>query len=412
MSWMIGRCTQLISAPGVGLALSGKQLNVPFEIVASSFDEMKAQRQQLAGLVDNEDESVVPFTWSDDSSLDGFYRVTGVTIGSTINMINTWFIPDCQLQLEQIARFSNAAVEVTTLSPLRVNAHGFTVPPAVVAVGLPNTMSETDLRPSLTAATAISRTDELGNVLTAYTLASPVTRTWYRTSAVPASHYAGACKIQVKYGSTWFDVMGQEPPLNRVWRISNGLVRLTSAQGATAGTFEVWDGTTWDSQPVAHWTNGAVGPGIGNGNGTSQTTLTIQRNSPEACVVKVGGAGVDFTYKVMRGNMHVEAAWTCTTATKYGAGNTVAAASTAVSTWGIRRTANDAGGNRLVFGMPVAITSDVVNGGINASTAATLGQMLIGIELAGSSAIAGNAAADIANQFFGAVSWRQQVVSK
>ena len=42
---------------------------------AANVDEFLARRQQLVAMVDNPDMDVWPVTWSEDDTLDGFYRV-------------------------------------------------------------------------------------------------------------------------------------------------------------------------------------------------------------------------------------------------------------------------------------------------------------------------------------------------
>jgi hypothetical protein len=235
------------------------------------------------------------------------------------------------------------------------------------------------------------------------------------TYATPALGLTGGCIVETHDGTNWNVIVGRTLPIATRWRISNGLVRLTSANGATSGSIEVWDGSTWDSINVSHVTNGAVGPGIGLGTGSAQPPVTILYNGPERVTVKCHTADLEMTYTVQRAAMLVTAAWAVGVATKYGAGFTSTVASSAVGAWGLRATSNDANGNRVVFGISPqsgAVTVDTTLGLINYATAATTGIMMIGVELAGSGAASGNAAADLGNQFFGAVSWAQQVVPR
>ncbi len=414
-----GRCS-LTDNP-YDFTVNGDVWSFTIDIVttaASDINEMKARRQQLVGLVDNRDEEIIPVTWSEDSTFDGFYRVQSVSVPSTPVMLSNGYIEACQFTLERVTGYGNPLMEVTTQAVVRTNAHGYTVPQSLIAMATPATYSQTDLRPNLTAATSGSRIASDGQTLTVYTLAAPVALTQYRVAPTPVRFYSGAALIEIKYGSTWYQVVGQDIPRNTVWRISNGLVRLTSADAATPGTFEVWDNTAgvWESISITHRTAAAAGPGIGIGNGSEQAPVTILRNSPEQVTVRcLAGAsssalGVDFTYTLQRGARSVVASWTSASTLAYGAGFASVVACTAVASGSIRATANDAGGNRLVFAMPVAITSDLVNGLIYAAAAATSGSMMIGVEFGGSAAATIDLAANVVDQFFGAVAWRQRVI--
>lgn len=73
-------------------------------------------------------------------------------------------------------------------------------------------------------------------------------------------------------------------------------------------------------------------------------------------------------------------------------------AATVVSPWGVRDTNNDAGGNRWVVGTISTHTADTTNGGIS-KTAAVDFDFFIGYEQGGSGAVAGNAAADLGQQY-------------
>jgi len=81
-------------------------------------------------------------------------------------------------------------------------------------------------------------------------------------------------------------------------------------------------------------------------------------------------------------------------------------------TGGIRVTSNDANGNRVVMAMAAAHTTDTATTSIQNTSTATSGNFGLGVELGGSSAAAGNQAAQLVDQYFGAVSWRQRVVNR
>lgn len=409
MTITIGRTAGLIE---MDRSESGDTFSISGVTPVGIYNALLAMQQQLLGLINNQDELVVPFISTDDPSVNGLYRPVSMNLGYLGTQADGAFTFTAVLQ--QLLGFSNALCEITTQSVVRTNAHGFTVPPPIIAASaaVSGLNDGVDMRPSLlTASLNMYRVAVGGAQVACYLLQAPTALTQYRDAPTPDLFYGGACQVEILVGGAWYVMVGRDIPAATVWRISNGLIRLTSANAATSGTIEVWNGAAWESINVTHVTNGAVGPGIGLGNGASQPRVSILRNSPECVVVKCG-VNPDMTYRIMRGANQVEASWTTGTATKYGAGFTATVATTAISTWGVRATANDANGNRTVFGMPVAITADNTNGRINAATATTSGTMFIGVEFNGSTAQSGDTAADLANQFFGLVNWSQRVISR
>lgn len=396
------------------IRLHGRRLSFRTEIDATDRYGMIALRQQLAGLVDNRDEEVVPFTWSEDSSLDGFYRVVSVDVPSTTTQLVNGYIPDVEIELEQLPGFACPWFEVTTQSVLRTNGHGITTPDSIAAtwpVGVAWN-PDIDLAPSLVSPVSnFTRRASDGSNVFLSTFTAPLTVTAYRYNVAPANYYVDACTVEVKYGSTWYPVTGLGAPRTSTWRISNGIVRLT-ANGSSPGTFEVWDNSAaaWESRNVTHWMNASTYLPIG-----LTAPVTIARNAPEQVTVRVGTGSSSYAaswyYSLQRGARLVSGSWQTTTAQKHGFGLDTAhfAASSAI-TGGVRVTSNDANGNRMVFGTAAANTNDLANGATWYTTAATSGAAWIGVELDGSTATAGNAAADLVDQFLGATQWRQRVV--
>ena len=250
---------------------------------------------------------------------------------------------------------------------------------------------------------SLTRTTSTGESLIVMRKTAPTSLTAYQHYVPPASYYEGACAVEVKYGSTWHKV------------VTNDIVRLTAADGATAGTFEIWDDAAgaWECRSVAHWESASVSHGIGGATGSSEPSVTITRNAPEQCAVRcVVGSGRVMTYAVQRGAHLVSASFTATVATvAYGVGLASPYAAGTSFTGGVRVTSNDANGNRMVFGTAAANTKDLINTACWLTAAANSGSMFIGVELGGSGAAAGdNDASALRDQFLGAVSWRQRVV--
>lgn len=413
MSFTIGRFTAPSEPTSVDI--DGNTVTFGFHVIpaAATVAALQPLRQQMLGLVENRDEEVVPIVWSADDSFDGFYRVVGVQAPSDQMMINAGRTMNCSVTLERLTDYANPTFEVTVQSVVRTNGHGISTPSTVVAYAPDETF---DPGPDLTSASEWSRPPDFTFSVTAtaraYRIAAPLSLTAWRYSAAPVDYYGGACLLEVKYSDgNWYPVTGRQVPYALDWRISNGLVRLTAAPSTTAadGTFEVYaSGSGWESIGVEH----SDGVRLGRApNLDDAQPLQILRNSPEQVSVKIQ-AGERFVVWTLQRGAHVAlGAWGARVAQQWGLAMSSAVGGTNV-TGGIRVTSNDANGNRVVFAMAAAHTTDTgVTSIVNTSTA-TSGNFGLGIELGGSSAAAGNQAANIVDQYFGAVSWRQRVVNR
>lgn len=358
--------------------LSGRRLTFTTDIEAASADEMKATRQQLAGMLENTDETVFPFSWSEDPSLGGFYRVVRVDVPSTEVMLTSGYIPEVEVELEQIPGYANPWFEVLFSAVARANGHGSTAPAGII--GFPVDTTDVYNYEWGVLAPGGSATVADGSIREA-SVNAPQSLTSARYATTPAAFYVGGCRIEVKYGSTWYPVVGRQIPRNTVWRISNGKTRLTSANGATAGTLEAWDtvAAAWQSTNVKHLQ--VLGPsGIGLGDGTNQPAVTILRNSPEQVVVQATGPltsgatnHLKVAYALGRGAGHISCSWTCSTAIEFGP--SAASATPMTSTVrGLYQTTADANGNRLWLSSAQAFTPNTAAGALYNTGSLTAGQ--------------------------------------
>jgi hypothetical protein len=401
---------------------SGNSVTFGFHLrptVASDDDHFHALVQQVLGLVDNEDEEVVPVTWSQDATFDGFYRVSSVSVPNSPIRIRDGIVLNCSITLERLRGYANPYFEVTTQAVVLTNGHSITTPTTVVGynVALTSSYFRPDLRPSLTGVSTANRHDEIGqgtDISQVYRLAAPLTATQFRFAGNPARYYYGACKIEIKYGSTWYVAIGRQVPGPlTTWRLTNGSIRFTFASGQALAV-EIWSSTSvsWESAPTgalhAIDTSGTFAPAH-----DADTAIWLQpeilRNGPEHVIVRVNGSSRSFTYSLQRGAYLMRCSWTDATAVKYGFAFNGTVAMTAL-TGGAYQTSNDANGNRMVFGTAAARTNDLVNGKTYVTTAATTGSLFVGMELDGSSANAANVASALVDQFIGATSWSQRVI--
>lgn len=399
---------------------------VTFTVEPTSADgyELMARRQQLAGLVDNPDEPVIPVVWDQDSSFNGFYRATGVSVGSVEVGLTTGYMPPAQITLERVAGYGLPAFEVMLQSVVRTNGHGITTPNVIVAGTLADAslaIGFFDGRPDLVGLSTFTRDSTIAAVdWTLHYKAAPQALTAYRWS-LPAEYYyrdAATIEVEYNYGSnTFFTLVGNQIPPGLMWRISNGMVRLTVAPKTSTGTFEVLNTSgVWELRTVGHYDSGWSRTEIGRWGGytTGLMPATVLRNSPEQVTIAVpGSGGGEMVYSLQRFARLVTCAWSAPTATQVGVGLGLAhtAAGTNI-TGGIRATANDPNGNRMVFGVDAAKTTNTAITAVVNTTPATSGTLFIGCELDGSTATTKNTAADLVDQFIGQVSWRQRVIAR
>lgn len=428
MTLTLGRCSGLRPGPGYP-KIDGDRVSIQGYVLAANMDALRGARQQLLGLVDNEDEEVVPCIWASDPTFDGYYRPVsvdveqlGVTRGRNSRFAAT---------LQRLRDYAAPMFEVTVQSALRANAAGITAPAHIAMAGLRVTAQGALLLPAaLVGATALSSPQpgppffDPAWTLDRRTLTTFLSAgTQYQFSAPPSLFYAGACIIERLYGSTWVQVSGRTIPATTQgqWRISNGLMRLTlgladSTSPAVLEHFDSAGGGAWESVNVqCNNTGGAGSPGLGWVQSGATSRVEILRNSPEQVIVRHSSFDNQFTFSLQRGALHVVytvkhpggVAIPTTEGVKFAS----VTASTAI-TAGIRSTSADAGGNRWLLASPHAITTDLVNGSIRLTATQTVpATFAMGCEYNGASAISGNTAAEVVSQFMGAVSWRQRVVA-
>ena len=438
MSLTVGR---VVLDDAATVATAGDQVSLTTDVVASSLADLQARRHQLLGLVGDIDDPIVPVTWSEDPSFDGFYQVEDVSLPNTEIQYATFYMQTVTIGLRRIPGYSAPLVEIDASAVVRTNGCGATAgEPAAIASAWHSSASTYD---SFTVGGTLSgfRTGADGDVYFAGQPA-PFTRTSNAFPAI-ASRYSGACRIEVRYGGSWYTVVGQQVPSLSAgnWRISNSLVRFTYATytgtAATLGGLqvEVWDSGAWRdtvTMKLGTWDGSAFTDAVwvgGDGIGTSQTPsgatqalpVRVLRNSPETVTIGF--------YKANTGTQFLSldmGAMFCTLTTRaLGAvqpmlrpvGSETAAGVGTGTIWtadpGRQRSTNDANGNRYWIGYTPTAGAVTQNGGIRhgsnitSGTAVTFG---IGVVLDGSSAAAGNTGLDLGEQFVGQAAWRQRVV--
>lgn len=394
--------------------LTGDTVRVAGVLLAETIADAKALRQQLNGYVSNGDEEIVPVTWSEDSSVDGFYRVTGVSVGTVpASLVANWFT--FSLDLERIGGFAGPLMETVIVGAVRTNVHAITSPNAVAVVGVPDDALEFHDTADPAAGDVFTRTAAEGPVR----LVKSDTYTRRQTFALdPADWYIGAARIEI--GSPYRTVVGQQIPAERdTWRLSNGLVRMRPNENGFG--LSCFDGTTWSPETIF---TGTVG-GSSLGGTVLATSLRVLRNSPEECIIRlpvaipsalagalgVGTIRVDIDLAVRRGERTIRVFLASTEAEEFGVEAVNTTASTAL-TGGIRATSNDSNGDRFVLATPQTVTNDLTQGGFALSSPEATFAYAVGFEVGGSGAATDDVAQQLAFQYHAAHSERVVVASR
>jgi hypothetical protein len=416
----IGRIGGLIEQPP---ARNGGQLTIVGTTPVLPYAELTGARHQLSGIVDNDDEPIIPLTFAADPSLDGFYRPVSMTLN------NLGPIADAAVSFaaafEQVESLNAPAIEVTLQSILRPNAVAVTDASPIVFTAFAHTDLGSYMLPFSTAggATAVFTADSATIEQLRFPsggvnfFPAPVS---YQYQIEPANFYVGACRIERLFGSTWLPILGNALPatIQGQWRISNGMIRFTppGTYGQPA-TLEVWDSTAgaWESMNFKR--NSSLGNTLGWIETSATARLEILRNSPEHVIVRYTGRTNQETWSLQRGAWHLLFISNNASvgAGNYASGTAVQFSSSIASTaltGGLRSTSNDANGNRWIIASPHACTATLGTGvlALTSNTARPV-TFMIGVEKDGSSAAGGNTATDVMAQFFGAVSWRQRIVT-
>ena len=392
------------------LGFSGDALSLSGVLLADTLNDVKVLRQQLVGYVGNGDEEIVPVTWDEDSTLDGFYRVTSVEVSTVpASYVANWF--RFSLGLERVSGYAGPLMETIVTGAVRTNTHSITSANAVAVVGVPDAANEfydssgedTFTRPSADGLVRLVAAD-------AYTR----TQTF---SVDPGDWYAGAARIE--YGTSYRVAVGQQIPSEReTWRLSNGIIRVRP--NADGFAVSVFNGTTWDPEKVF----ALSGAGVLFGAVDLAYGLRVLRNSPEECIVRIPvsipsailsaigtSVRVDIDLALRRGERVVRGFLASTADVKWGVEASTAEAATAL-TGGIRATANDANGNRYVLSSPQAVTNDLTQGGFETTATATTFSFAAGFELDGSGAPAVDAAQALIYQYMAAHAERVVVATR
>ncbi len=412
MTLSIGRCGLDVTTDEVeSLDMDGNTVRIAGILYASSLADVKVLRQQLLGHVDNPDEPVVPVAWSEDSSVDGFYKVRSASVSTVAQSYAANWFP-FSVDLERVGG-TNAVGQARSrvVGALRTNGHGITTAYQALMLGGTSAVAATSLngfdinlaRPGVT-------TGYLANYNSGSSYDGDELATIEMT---PANWYTFAPKLEVGTGTKRV-VVGKDCenlPLN--WQISNGFLRISSSGSGSVLNVEAHNGTSWSTakgyQPAAHNALASYA------NFGTFRSLQVLRNGVEKVVIRLttnmpfaSGAGTNYVARVdvglRRGARHAEIGLTFgyPALRTYRLLRSSAEAATSI-TGGVRATSNDGNGHRYVVASAPGGSAVAVQGGMDGVTSSTVAQFGVGVEISGSTSTAPDRAQDIAYQFFAAV---------
>lgn len=420
---------------GPSLSLGG-DLYLGAVAAASRKGTAAAVRDRLLALVNSKDEPAVPVTWTEDSSVDGWYRVNGATVDYSAASLNDGYASwTCDLELidglPQIELLTTFGVITNDESIFNSSLNA--ADERGLYTGIPNAAIDWSAGSvSRQVKTSQTRTASSGVVRMLYGVVSSLPATLVHSYTVePADAYAGACSITGTYAGVASQLcLGRNMGPTTGLVLSNGLVRAQLSSGALQ--VQVYDAGTWRTLGPSTFVISAlsnIGPSYTwTWSGASQ--VVVLRNSPEQCSVRLIGTNaslgafdagrvwLDLT--VQRGGRSV----ICTLRADNPGRVTVAPSSNTAATaitGGLRQTSNDANGNRYVLaGSNGFFGNDLVAGSIAQSddpgTAGnqyyTYATFAIGAELDGSGASVFNAAQSVAYELFAGRSESCRVVAR
>ncbi len=356
-----------------------------------SLAELAGRHDDILGLTDR----FVPVSFTDKADRNGFYMVTSsssslmnwqgevVTADWSISLMRVGFEGEVDIE----SRLSGAQTRHTTLATI---GDRWDAPP----IGAYGYFS------GATVPSVLTRTGADG-AITVYRGLGLNTNPRYGCSV--ANYEAGRVRLVDSLGRIRTGTRFSPGPSG--WSLTNGLVRVTPRTGGLS--VDAYTGGAWQTMP---WDLTAFGSTAG-----SVDAVTLLRNEPECVIVRVlftptstGRLTADLTLR--RGSRFVELYLTASSSTTLKVALTSAQAG-ANGTGYVSASANDGAGNRYVVGSALAYTSDLTQGGISLASTTTLDAFL-GVAAGGSSAVAGDAAADLSAQYLGVPSSRVQGVRR
>lgn len=372
MTFSIGRAGTdvVLDNPGGVTTQGNRVIFTQNAQTCANLTDMRALQQQLAGMADNPDEPVVPVIWSDNAYFTGFYRVSGVDVGSYPSGYASFAFP-WRVELVPMWRYSAGSFEQMATIGTRRGASA-----ALAVAGLPVGAIGVAVRSGTFTSGGAAYTTRTGADGIVPVLGSAAAqRTLVGYGSTPANHYLGSCYLKV--GANTRYAVGQQVEDETSWEIGNSLVKVSGSSANSQINVQHYAGA-YRSKPYKLQVNGADLP--------AATSRAVLRNSPECVIYRTyhtisGGSPnqVAVTYVLRRGSIVLECTISSAAITGYGVtAMKIVCATTEAGTSGtssgltyVQATGADGAGDKytLMAGTQPAgsgaLTADTANGGLN-----------------------------------------------
>lgn len=403
----------------------GNTISVEGWCTPSSAALYKVAREQFAGLVTSPWERIVPCSFSDDSSKDGYYRIVegSTTIKPGTGVHNAF---PYSLRLERLKDWQEPKIQVVTFGANRSNKDaGVTADPwsavpsdAGGSYGINGTpaakvdRSGPGLGGTWAGTTVHWRTDSV------YTDEAAT----YRVAH--SDFYDMAATLTVD-GYTVLGDRWQFSGNHNDWVLSNGYVKLAGNgsyfcgfYGPNSSTTTSWSAAT--PMKIGFYASAAFYSMYEGSSDIDITGMRVDYNGPELVALTFSGSympgsavtiPVEVTVVLRRGSAYAEFYCSANTTRAWAVAFNSTTACTSITDC-LHATSNNADGNRVALIFGGSTTDDTTEGEMHLASAALTGQFGIGLEFAGSSSAGNSTVANVRDQYFSALSETQVVLGE
>lgn len=334
---------------------------------------------------------VTPVSLSSDPTIDGYYEIVDITLQAGIASLSGFY--PFRATMVRYGSQGGVGLESRLTIGLRANDHSITFATTEPFWGVFDGANLViDAGP--TAYTVVTRTGAEGAMRVLRDLPNTLLSliSWQDV----AEYYTGATKVEV--GTTLRVLAGidaADDPAN--WRLDNGLVRVTPNGTNARLNVQHHDGSQWETAKTYDLK-------VASSEISAFERLAILRNDPAATTIRLWVGTQNPVYldlTLRRASRFVEGLLSRDNGTTTWEVDRNSVEAGTSLTGALRATVNDADGNRYVIGSSATMTKDTTNGGISNTSVAKSFPFFIGSAIAGSSAVAGDAPADLVNQYHG-----------
>ncbi|MFJ8995608.1 hypothetical protein ACIRQH_35035 [Streptomyces sp. NPDC102279] len=362
------------------LNLAGQESNPPLT------------RAQLVGAHDNinalQAQAPVAVTFTDKPERNGYYQVTSCAstlIEYRVEMVTA----DWTIALDRLGSAGEVDIQSRLTGVVRLNDFALTgerwhAPP----------VGHFGYFTGSTNPSTMTRTGADGAMTVYRSVPAGVIPRW---GCDPANYLKGRARItDTTTPAAPIELEGTERPVPAAaWALSNGLVNVTPSASASFDV-QAYTGGAWRSKL---WNVSVAGSASSI---TSWDSASLLRNDPEQVILRLsksqspGRTTLDLSLR--RGARFVEGYLQIGTSATLAAYRSTLETNTSFAASGyVTATANDADGNRFAAGSARTFTAHT-NGGVTKAATTTL-DFWIGVAAGGGSAVSGDAALDLRNQY-------------